>query len=288
LDSSGQSPKMEWTKRKKEIPRRRLGRTGESVSILGLGGEGILRTWGEDKKAVEIINTAIDMGVNYMESARAYDGSESYYGKALGQRRKEIFLAGKSHARDYDGAMAHLHETLGNMGTDYLDLWQVHDVRTNDDVEAVFGPGGAYEAFVEAKKKGLTRFIGITGHHDPTVLARCVRDFDFDTVLMPVNPAEPTYKPFTEEVIPPAAKKDMGVIAMKAYLGGGLNAPKRLLFCYALTQPVSTAVIGCGSLEQLRENVEIASSFIPLKLKEVERLTNFISPHARQLMYYKP
>ncbi len=280
--------KTSWASKGHDIPKRRLGRTGESVSILGLGGEGVLRSWGEEKKAVELINAAIDMGVNYMESARAYDGSETYYGKAIGPRRKDIFLAGKSHARDYKGAMAHLHETLKTMGTDYLDLWQVHDVRTEEDMAAIFSPEGAYSAFVEAKEKGLVRFIGVTGHHDPTVLARCVGDFDFDTVLMPVNPAEPAYKPFVEEVVPAASAKDMGIIAMKAYLRGALNAPKRLLFCYALTQPVSTAVIGCDNLDQLKENVEIASSFVPLRLKEVERLTEFISSHARQLMYYKP
>ncbi len=283
-----ETEKKEWSAKDHEIPRRRLGKTGESVTIIGLGGEGVLRSWGQEKKAVELIHGALDMGVNYMESARAYEGSESYYGKALGPRRKEIFLAGKSHARDYKGAMGHLHETLKNMGTDYLDLWQVHDVRTDDDISAIFAPGGAYSAFIEAKEKGLVRFIGVTGHHDPAVLARCVREYDFDTVLMPVNPAEPAYKPFVEEVVPPASAKDMGIIAMKAYLRGALNAPKRLLFCYALTQPVSTAVIGCDSLDQLKENVEIAASFVPLRLKEVERLTEFISSHARQLMYYKP
>jgi len=284
-----ESEKTEWCLNKdKEIPRRRLGKTGESVTIIGLGGEGILRSRGQDDRAVELINKAIDLGVNYMESARAYDGSELYYGKALGARRKDIFLASKSHARDYKGAMNHLQETLKNMGTDYLDLWQIHDVRTEDDMAAIFAPNGAYEAFIEAKKKGLVRFIGVTGHHDPVVLARCVSEYDFDTVLMPVNPAEPAYKPFVEEVVPAASAKDMGIIAMKAYLRGGLNAPKRLLFCYALTQPVSTAVIGCDNLAQLKENVEIAASFVPLRLKEVERFTSFISSQARQVMYYKP
>jgi len=283
-----ETEKKSWSNDDKEIPRRRLGKTGEFVTIIGLGGEGILRSRRQDKKAIELINGAIDMGINYMESARAYDGSEFYYGKALGSRRKEVFLCSKSHARDYTGAMAHLQETLKNMGTDYLDLWQIHDVRTDDDIAAIFAPNGAYSAFVEAKEKGLARFIGVTGHHDPTVLARCVREYDFDTVLLPVNPAEPTYRPFVEEVVPAASAKDMGIIAMKAYLRGRLNAPKRLLFCYALTQPVSTAVIGCDSLDQLKENVEIAASFVPLRLKEVERLTEFISPHARQLMYYKP
>lgn len=271
-----------------EIPVRRLGRTGVDVSILGLGGEGLLRTWGRDSEADRLINTAIDLGVNYMESARAYDGSESYYGKALRGRRDKIFLAGKTHARDREGAEKHLHETLKNMKTGHLDLWQMHDVRSAEDIEAIFGPGGAAEAFIEAKEKGLVRFLGVTGHHDPAIIKKCVEIFDFDTVLIPVNPAEPTHKPFIDEVAPPASARDMGIIGMKVYLRGRLDAPKRLLFCYALTQPLSTAVIGCDTVEQLKENVEIAASFTRLKLKEVERLTAFISPYARELMSYKP
>ncbi|MFQ5441154.1 MAG: aldo/keto reductase [Thermodesulfobacteriota bacterium] len=273
---------------KPEIPVRRLGRTGVDVTILGLGGEGLLRSRGREAEADRLINTAIDLGVNYMESARAYDGSESYYGKALRGRRDKIFLAGKSHARDKEGAQKHLHETLKNMKTGHLDLWQIHDVRSAGDVEAIFGPGGAAEAFLEAKEKGLVRFLGVTGHHDPAIIKKCIEVFDFDTVLIPVNPAEPSHKPFIDEVAPLASAKDMGIIGMKVYLRGRLDAPKKLLFCYALTQPVTTAVIGCDTVEQVKENAEIAASFMRLKLKEVERLTAFISPYARELMSYKP
>ena len=156
------------------IPKRKLGKTGVDVTILGLGGEGILRTFGYDEDAYRMINRAIDLGMTYFESARAYSGSESYYGQALGERRKEIFLTSKSHARDKHGALTFLNQTLTNMRTDYLDLWQIHDIRTNNDVEQIFGPDGALEAFVEAKKKGLVRFIGITGHHDPNILRHCI------------------------------------------------------------------------------------------------------------------
>lgn len=273
---------------KTEIPKRRLGRTGLKVSVLGLGGEGVLRTFGKEEDAEALINAAIDLGVNYMESARAYAGSESYYGRALKGRRKDIILASKSHARDKAGAARHLEETLRNMKTDYLDVWQVHDVRTEDEVKAIFGPGGAIEAFVEAKEKGLVRFIGVTGHHDPSITKKCIEAFDFDTVLIPVNPAEPNYKCFVEEVIPAAGERDMGVVGMKVLLRGLFDAPKRLLISYALSQPISTAVVGCDSVEQLRENASAAANFLRLKPREVERLTSMVAPYARDLMYYKP
>ncbi len=271
-----------------DIPRRRLGKTGLDVSILGLGGEGILRTFGNDKAAGELINTAIDAGVNYLESARAYEGSEQYYGAALKGRRDKIYLASKSHARDKAGALAHLHETLTNMKTDYLDVWQIHDVRTEDEIEEIFGPTGAIEAFREAKESGKIRFIGVTGHHDPSVTKRCLELFDFDTVLIPVNPAEPEYKCFLEEIVTVAGAKDVGVVGMKAFLRGRLDAPKKLLFSYALSQPISTAVIGCDTVEQLKENIESAIAYTPLKYKEVQRLHQIVAPYARDLMYYKP
>ena len=274
-------------------PKRKLGRTGIDVTILGLGGEGVLRTFGHEKEAYALIHRAIDLGITYFESARAYSGSESYYGLALGERRKDIFLTSKSHARDKKGAMAHLQETLTNMKTDHLDLWQVHDVRTADDVQAIFGSGGAIEAFIEAKEKGMTRFIGVTGHHDPSITRQCIELFDFDTVLVPVNSAEPIYKSFIEEVIPLANQRQMGIIAMKVYFRGfatripGFKGMEPF-FRFALSQPLSTAVIGCDDLRQLEENVGLARSFRPMSDKEMAGLVNFVSPYARELMYYKP
>lgn len=270
------------------IPRRRLGKTGAEVSTFGLGGEGILRSFGNDEAASRLINRALDLGVNYLETARAYSGSEEYYGNTLKERRKDIFLASKSHARDKKGALIHLETSLKNLKTDYLDLWQVHDMRTEEEVEEVFGPGGAIEAFIEAKKKGAARFIGVTGHQEPSVIKKCIELFDFDTVLIPINPAEQVYKPFADEIIPIAEAKDMGVIAMKVYLRGLLEAPKKLLFSYALSYPVSLAVIGCDTIEQLEENAEVAANFLRLKAKEVQRLHAFFAPFARDLLYYKP
>jgi predicted aldo/keto reductase-like oxidoreductase len=275
------------------LPKRKLGTTGAEVTILGLGGEGILRTFGHDVAAAQLINRAIDLGINYCESARAYAGSESYYGLALNERRREIFLTSKSHARDKNGALAHLQETLTNMRTDYLDLWQVHDVRTDDDIEKIFGSRGAIEAFIEAKEKGLTRFIGVTGHQDPAIIKRCIEMFDFDTVLLPVNPAESSYKSFLEEVVPVANRKQMGIIGMKVYFRGfAAKLPSystmRPFLRFALSQPITTAVIGCDSIEQLEENINFASSFGPMSDEEIQTLTDSVAPYARSLMYYKP
>jgi aryl-alcohol dehydrogenase-like predicted oxidoreductase len=275
------------------IPKRRLGRTGVEVTMLGLGGEGILRSHGFDREAYDLINRAIDLGISYCESARAYDGSESYYGKALKERRKEVFLTSKSHARDNDGALAHLHETLNNMRTDYLDLWQVHDVRTMDDIEQIFGPGGAIEAFAQAMEKGQVRFIGVTGHHDPAIIRAYIERFPFDTVLMPVNAAEPSHHSFIKEVLPQAHEKEMGIVGMKVYLRGlaariPSSAGMEPFLRFALSQQVSTVVIGCDDLKQLEENCRYASSFLPMAVKEQEELVREVAPFARQLMYYKP
>jgi predicted aldo/keto reductase-like oxidoreductase len=276
-----------------DIKKRRLGRTGADVTILGLGGEGILRTYGYEKEAYKLINKAIDLGINYFESARAYSGSESYYGLALKQRRKEIFLTSKSHARDKKGALQHLQDTLTNMKTDYLDLWQIHDVRTDDEVHEIFGPHGALGAFVEAKEKGLVRFIGITGHHDPSIISQCIERHDFDTILLPVNPAEPAYKNFLQETLPLATEKGMGIIGMKVYFRGFAAqlpgfATMEPFFRFALSQPITSAVIGCDSTEHLEENVSFAASFSPMTDKEERDIIHFVSPFAKRLMYYKP
>ena len=274
------------------IPKRKLGKTGIDVTILGLGGEGVLRTFGYDKEAYTLINRALDLGINYCESARAYSGSESYYGKALHERRNDIFLTSKSHARDRKGALAHLQETLKNMKTDHIDLWQVHDVRTPGDIEEIFGPGGAMEAFVQAKEKGMTKFIGVTGHENPGIINQCMTLFDFDTVLLPVNPAEPEHMSFLKDVVPLANKKHMGVIGMKVYLRG---APRQLPFIStmkpfyecALSQAVSTVVIGCDDIDQLEENVRFAKSFKPMPPVDQKNFISSIKPYARELMMYK-
>ena len=275
------------------MQRRELGGTGESVPILGLGGEGVLRTHGREREAYDLINRAIDLGIGYFDSAKAYAGSESYYGLALRERRSDVFLTSKSHARDRDGARAHLEETLAVMDTDHLDLWQVHDVRTDEEVERIFGPGGAIEAFDAARREGLVRFVGVTGHHDPAILLRCLEAYAFDTALVPVNPAEPAHASFTDAFIPAAVERGTGIVAMKTYIRGlaaripGMGTLEPFLR-FALSHPVSLAIVGCDDVEQLEQNVRFAESFEAMEGDEMQRLVRIVAPYARELMYYKP
>jgi predicted aldo/keto reductase-like oxidoreductase len=274
------------------LAKRPLGKTGVEVTILGMGGEGILRTFGQEQETVSLINRAIDLGMTYFESARAYAGSESYYGMALKERRRDIFLASKSHERTADGALKHLETTLATMKISYLDLWMIHDVRTPKDLDLIFGPKGAIKAFEAAQRNKLTRFIGISGHRNPTILSRALDLFPFDTVLMPVNPAEPHYWSFLHEVLPKAQGKGMGILGMKTLSRGvcikifGAESVENFLR-FAMTQPISTAVVGCETIEQLEMNVRIAQSFQPMPKKDQDILLSRVKSYARELMYYK-
>lgn len=276
------------------IPQRILGRTGYSATILGLGGEGVLRTYGQEREAQVVIEAALAEGINYFETARAYSGSEAYLGPNLKRHRDKIFLTSKSHGRSFKEAMAHLTITLKNLDTDHLDLWQVHDIRTMDEVDALGAPGGALEAFHHARDRGWVRFIGITGHHDPAVLRRALQMFEFDTILLPVNPAEPAHASFLP-LAKEAMDKGLGVIAMKTLCRGQLpqlaeesGAIVGELLAYAWSHPVTLAVVGADSDAQVRQLAAAARNFILMTPEEQQALEEAVDPIARQLMYYKP
>ncbi len=266
-----------------EIPKRKLGRTGVEVTILGLGGEGVLRTYGRAAEAVPLIRRAIELGINYCDCAKAYAASQDYYGEAFRQApglRERVFLCSKSADRTRRGALADLEDTLRRMRTDRLDLWQVHDVRTQRDLDEIFRPGGAIEAFDEAKKAGKTRFVGVTGHHDPAILTKAIELYRFDTALMPVNAAEPHHRSFLDETLPLALSEGLGVIGMKV-LRGFVGAARRFgpdlgaeltargitvakLLRFAWSYPISTAIVGCETIGELEENVAIARVARPM------------------------
>lgn len=276
----------------KTIPKRSLGKTGEMVTILGLGGEGLLRSYNREEEAVALIHRAIEMGITYFESARSYSGSENYYSIALQERRKDIFLTSKSHERAGDGALKHLETTLKNMKTDFLDLWIVHDIRTPKDLEMIFSPKGAIRAFEAAKRNKLVRFIGISGHRNPTIISRALDIFPFDVVLIPINPGEPHYWSFIDEVLPKAEKKGMGILGMKTLSRGvsvkifGIKSVEDFLR-FALSQNVTSVVVGCENIEQLEMNVKIIRSFKRMTQHEQELIISKVKPYARELIYYK-
>ena len=276
-----------------ELPARRLGATERQASVLGLGGEGVLRTFGYVAEAAAVIERALAEGMTYMESARAYSGSEAYYGSALGARRSGIFLASKAHERSRAGALAQLETTLRALRTDYLDLWQLHDVREWKEVNSFEDPDGAYAAFVEARERGLVRHIGVTGHHDPAVLRACLERFRFDTVLLPVNPAEASRDDaFAREVIPAARARGMGVIGMKVFARGLLFDPRiglspGDLVRYALSQDVDTIVVGFDDPAQVSQAATAARAFTPMAPAEQSALEARAAQLAAQLTYYR-
>jgi aryl-alcohol dehydrogenase-like predicted oxidoreductase len=277
------------------IAMRNFGSTHQKVTRTGLGGEGVLRTHGRKPEARSVIHQAIDQGVNYFDSARVYADSEVYYGsvwKESPDKRLKIFQASKSASRDKTGAMADLEQTLERLQTDYLDLWQIHDVRTLHDLTIISGPGGALEAFVEAKSAGHVRFIGVTGHHDPEILAQAVRNWPVDAVMMPVNPVEGILGGFLTETLPAAREKKIAVIAMKVLGAAHFLLPQtqisaEALIRYALSFDIDVAIVGCATPAEVKTLAATGRVAGPLAENERRQLLSLFKPFARRLAYYR-
>jgi predicted aldo/keto reductase-like oxidoreductase len=215
-----------------------------------------------------------------------------YYGAALGERRNDIFLACKTADRSRDGSLRVLDDILRRLKTDRLDLWQLHDLRTRDDLERIFAQGGALEALLKARDDGRVRFLGLTGHHDPAILLAAMRRFDFDTVLVALNAADVHRLPFVSTVLVEAARRGMGVIAMKTCAQGALLGPGKLAMeealGYALSLPgVSLAIVGCRTAQEVEENVRIAQQFAPFSDDRMRMLEQRTRALAAAGSYYK-
>ncbi|RXE55731.1 aldo/keto reductase [Methanoculleus taiwanensis] len=274
---------------------RTFGKGDRKVTAVGLGGEGILRTYGRGKEAEAVIREALAAGITYFDSAQAYAGSEEYYGSVWSnepEKRRGIFQASKSVDRDRAGAELTLERTLARMGTDHLDLWQIHDVRSFPELTAIEGPDGALGAFVEAREAGLVRNIGVTGHHDPSVLTYAVENWPVDSVMMPVNPVEGALGGFLDTTLPAAREQGMAVIGMKVlgashYLDpdGGITAD--LLIRYALAQDISVVIVGCSTPGEVRALAAAGRGAAPLADEEQNLLVDVFRPYARELAYYR-
>lgn len=267
------------------IPMRQLGRTNISLPVLGLGGAGKTPlNWPKaEQQAVQMIERALTLGIRYFDTAASYGPSETFLGKVLPAYREEIFLASKTSGRDYDSAWRDLEQSLTRLNVDYLDLWQFHHVSFESDLDALFGESGALKALEEAKEQGLVRFSGITGHHEPDIIADGLQRYPFDHALIPVNAADTHHpRPFIPGVLPIAAAQNVGITAMKVpaygrlFKPGGLDGMNQALG-YTLSQSgVHCAVIAAETIEQLEENVRAAQSFQILEaaeLAEIEQRT---------------
>lgn len=294
------------------MPTRNLGRTGHRVGLFSLGGQAAIEKPDNEAVAVPIIERALDLGVNYIDTSARYGGelrwSEQYVGKVMKRRRKEAFLATKAHDRSRDGALKLLEKSLQLLQTDHVDLWQLHAMSTMEDVEKVCAKGGALEAFQQAREQKLVRFLGLSGHTDPDVLAEAIRRFPFDCVLMAINAADPHHLPFKKDLLPLAVEKEMGIIGMKIPARGRLlstwtppppdqqKGPVKLTpgvitirdaIRYVLSHPVSTVILGVDSIAQLEEDVAIARAFTPLSAAQIAALEAKAEPVARQAAWFK-
>jgi aryl-alcohol dehydrogenase-like predicted oxidoreductase len=256
------------------LPMANLGKTGMRITRLTLGGAHM--RFGTEQNALAIIRRALDLGINMFDSAHKYNNGESdaCYGKAISPSvRKGIFLMSKAHLRSRDEAIRQLEETLRAMRTTYLDLWQCHEVTTHDEVDRIFSPGGALEAFVKAKQQGKVRHIGFSGHADPTVHQRMLAGFDgWETVQHPVNLVDPHYQSFIVNVLPKVRGKGLGLLAMKCNAMGGIGknniAPYAECLRFTLSQDVDTVVSGATTVEELEQNVATVKAFHQLSPEE--------------------
>ena len=264
------------------LPKRPLGKTGEKVSIVCLGGWHIGAI--EEKDAIAIMHEAIDQGLTFFDNAWDYHdgGSEEVMGKALAMdgRRDKVFLMTKNCARDRQGTMKHLEDSLKRLQTDRIDLWQFHEINYDNDPDWIFEKG-ALAAALDAKKQGKVRYIGFTGHKHPDIHLKMIeKPFAWDTAQMPINIMDAHYRSFQKRVVPVCNEKGIGVLGMKSFAGGspkgrlpdkaGLKAED----CrrYALSLPISSLVCGIMSRKDLHQDLGVARDFKPMPESDIKRL----------------
>ena len=272
-----------------DIPKRALGTTGLQVSSLCFGGA----HWGRnenDADAIRILHEALDAGINFLDNAWEYNGgrSEELMGKALQGRRQQVILMTKvcSHGRDKKVALQQLDDSLRRLKTDYLDLWQIHEVVYDDDPDRHFIPGGAAEALLDAKRQGKVRFIGFTGHKDPKIhLKMLAHDFPFDTCQMPLNVFDGTYRSFEHDVLPVLNQRGIAPLGMKSLSGNaepikqGIVTPEEAIR-YVLSLPIASLVSGIDSRQVLKQNLDIVRRFTPMTAADREALRTRVARYA--------
>jgi predicted aldo/keto reductase-like oxidoreductase len=275
------------------MPKRVLGRTGEEVSLIGLGGYHI-GTQSDEAESIAIIRRAMDSGVTFLDNCWDYNGgqSEIRMGKALqGGYRQRAFLMTKVDGRSARAAAEQLEQSRKRLQTEVIDLVQIHEIIRPSDPERCFAPGGTLEALLAAQRERKIRYIGFTGHKDPAyhlamIDAGIARGFTFDAVQMPLNVMDPHYKSFEKKVLPVLLEQGIGVLGMKALGSGDILESKVVtpVEClqYAMNLPTSVVITGCDSMEILEQALSTARRFKPLKPAQVEALLARTAPLAKK------
>jgi aryl-alcohol dehydrogenase-like predicted oxidoreductase len=299
------------------MPTRNLGKTGHRVGVFSLGGQAAIERRDNEAIAVPIVEKALDLGVNHIDTSSIYGGperwSERYIGQVMKRRRAEAFLASKTRERTRDDSLRMLEQSLKLLNTDHLDLWQVHDIGLTREVDSVFAKGGAMEALLEAREQKMVRFLGVTGHHRPDSLMEALRRFAFDCILLALNAADAHHFSFMQELLPMAVERQMGIIGMKVtarsrilssfappppeqqkrtweefvVTSGPGTIDMREAMYYTLSLPVTTVIIGCDSVAQLEENVRLAREFTPLSEAQMAALAEKATPCAKQALFFR-
>ncbi len=278
------------------IPYRRLGRTGEMVSLIGVGGYHLGRQ-ADEQEAIRIIRTAVDNGVNFLDNCWDYNGgaSELRMGKALRDGyRDKVFLMTKIDGRNKETAARQIDESLRRLETDRIDLMQFHEVIRMTDPERVFGTDGALEAVAAAQRAGKIRYVGFTGHKSPAIHLQMLETarahgFRFDAVQMPLNVMDAHYDSFEKQVVPVLVEQDIGVLGMKplgdpfVLVSGTVTAVECLH--YAMNLPTSVVITGCDSLPVLEQALHAARSCRPLSEAAVAALLDRTAQAARDGKY---
>ncbi|MBV9342158.1 MAG: aldo/keto reductase [Acidobacteria bacterium] len=276
----------------KSIPYRTLGRSGEKVSLVGIGGYHLARP--SEADAIQIVRTALDAGVNFLDNCWDYNQgvSEERMGKALADGyRQKAFLMTKIDGRSKAAAAQQLEESLRRLKTDHIDLLQFHEVIRETDPDRIFGAGGGMEAVLEAKRQGKVRYIGFTGHKSPEIHNRMLEtafahDFTFDAVQMPLNVMDAHYDSFEKKTLPILVKHGIGVLGMKpmgdAIILKSKTATAVECLHYAMNLPTSVVITGCDSLERLEQALAAARDFKPMSPEQVAALLAKTSEAARK------
>ena len=271
---------------KQEIPKRPLGKTGVSVPILAVGGGSAFMAM-NDEEAERFLWRALELGLTYWDTAHSYGNgeSETRMGRVLKTERKRVFLATKTAARTYDEAMRQVELSLKRLQTDRIDLIQIHDWRANDDQTAIGRKEGVLTALRKLREEKVVRFIGLTGHSTAEGMRKVLELYDdIDTVLLPINPAQPE---FEEVVVPVAKKKGIAVMALKVTGRGSLfaKADPPTLLRYAWSAPIATAVVGMTGIKILETNFQLALQFEPMSEPERVKLRQQMVSMRNQLPY---
>ena len=246
---------------------RPFGKTGESFPILSFGAQRVVDEEGcNEDQALAILNTALDRGIRYFDTAWAYSKgqSEERVGLVAKHRRGEMWIATKTVETRRDGARRQLEESLARLQTDRVDEWRLHNVYSFDRLDQMTARGGALEAAIQAREEGLVRHISISGHTDPKIQIEALRRFPFDTVLVAVSVLDHFIYSFAEEFLPVAAQKGVGVIGMKIFGYKKLAHLADRALQYALALPLTTVIAGCSTMEELEADLDVAESFTPM------------------------